>query len=181
MRDAFAQLIEANKLDVPPVLRRFHAEPPALSQGEVTVEGGRRWGRLLAALAGFPPPMSRSRFRLEVAREGKGHVWRRSFARHKTSSFLQYDARSGRVVERFGPVELELSATARDGALIITIERARLFGFALPSSLCPQSTAMEYETPQGNLGFDISASLPRIGLLVRYHGYLTLPELDLRR
>lgn len=40
---------------------------------------------------------------------------------------------------------------------------------------------MEYETPQGNLGFDISASLPRIGLLVRYHGYLTLPELDLRR
>jgi hypothetical protein len=40
---------------------------------------------------------------------------------------------------------------------------------------------MEFETPEGHLGFDISASLPRIGLLVRYSGHLVPPELDLWR
>lgn len=84
-------------------------------------------------------------------------------------------------LERFGPLELELSASMRQGALIVTVECARLFGLPLPAALCPQSAAMEYETPQGHFGFDISASLPRIGLLVRYHGHLVRPELDLRR
>lgn len=181
MRDAFAELIAAHKLEVPPALLRFHADPPPLSQGLVTVEGGSRWGRLIAALAGFPAPMPLSRFRLEVARQGQGHVWRRRFGRHKTRSHLRFDARSGRALERFGPVELELSAAVRQGALVVTVEGARLFGFRLPPALCPQSAAMEFETPQGHLGFDISASLPRIGLLVRYHGHIARAEVDLRR
>ncbi|AHD01491.1 NAD(P)-binding dehydrogenase [Leisingera methylohalidivorans DSM 14336] len=65
--------------------------------------------------------------------------------------------------------------------MVVAVDKARLFGVPLPQALCPQSVSTEFETPEGHLGFDISASLPRIGLLVRYSGYLVLPELDLRR
>lgn len=181
MRDAFGEIIAAQKLEVPPALLRFHAQPPERSQGLVTVEGGNRWARLLAGLAGFPPPMPRTRFRLDVAPQGKGHVWQRSFGKHQTRSRLRFDPQKGRAVERFGPVELELVASVQQGALVVTVETARLFGLPLPRALCPQSASMEFETPEGHLGFDISASLPRIGLLVRYRGHLELPELDVRR
>lgn len=181
MRDAFGEIIAAQKLEVPPVLMRFHGEPPGLSQGIVTVEGGGRWARLLAGLAGFPPPMARTRFRLNVTPQGKGHVWQRSFGKYLTRSHLCYDPRKRRAVERFGPIELELSASVQQGALLISVERACLFGLPLPRALCPQSAAMEFETPEGHLGFDISASLPSIGMLVRYQGHIVLPELDLRR
>ncbi|WP_264212891.1 DUF4166 domain-containing protein [Leisingera thetidis] len=181
MRDAFGEIIAAQQLEVPPALLRFHGQPPVRSQGLVTVEGGSRWARLLAGLAGFPPPMPRTRFRLEVAPQGGGHIWQRIFGKYRTRSHLRFDPGKGRAVERFGPIELELTATAQQGALVVSVEKARLFGLPLPAALCPQSAAMEYETPEGHLGFDISASLPRIGLLVRYSGYLVLPELDLRR
>lgn len=181
MRDAFGEVIAAQKLDVPPALLRFHAEPPGTCRGVVSVEGGSRWGRMLAALAGFPPPMPPSRFQLDVAPQGKGHVWRRRFGRHQTRSLLRYDPAGGRVLERFGPIDLELRVTARQGALTVAVEQARLFGVPLPRVLCPQSASVEFETPDGHIGFDISASLPRVGLLVRYHGHIVLPELDLRR
>ncbi|KIC16167.1 hypothetical protein RA25_14405 [Leisingera sp. ANG-S5] len=181
MRDAFGEIIAAHKLHVPPVLMRFHTEPPARSFGVVRVEGGNRWARLLARLAGFPPPMPQSRFRLDVAQQGKGHIWRRVFGRHQTRSHLRFDPRRGRVVERFGVVELELSVRVQQGAMMVSVEQARLFGLPLPRALCPESAAMEFETSQGHLGFDISASLPRIGLLVRYTGHIALPELNLRR
>ncbi|MEX0304564.1 MAG: DUF4166 domain-containing protein [Leisingera sp.] len=181
MRDAFGDIIAAQKLKVPHALLRFHAEPPANCQGVVKVEGGGRWARLLAALAGFPPQMGETRFRLDVRRHGQGHIWQRSFGRHQTRSYLRFDPRKGRAVERFGPVELELSASLQQEALLVSVERVRLFGVPLPQILCPQSASVEFETPEGHLGFDISASLPRIGLLVRYQGHVVLPDLDLRR
>lgn len=181
MRDAFGEIIAAQNLEVPPVLMRFHSEPPERSLGVVQVESGNRWARLLAGIAGFPPAMAQSRFRLDIAQQGRGHVWRRVFGKHQTRSNLRYDPRKGRVLERFGPVELELSVQVQQDALLVTVEKARLFGLPLPSALCPESAALEFETPQGHLGFDISASLPRIGLLVRYTGHIALPELNLRR
>ncbi|OBY24447.1 DUF4166 domain-containing protein [Leisingera sp. JC1] len=181
MRDAFGEIIAAKSLQVPPALMRFHAEPPERSFGVVRVEGGNRWAQLLARLAGFPPPMPQTRFRLDVTPQGNGHIWRRVFGKHQTRSVLRYDARRGRALERIGPVELELSVRMQQGALKVSVEKARLFGFPLPKVLCPESASMEYETQQGHLGFDIAASLPRVGLLVRYTGHIALPELNLRR
>ncbi|KIC13807.1 DUF4166 domain-containing protein [Leisingera sp. ANG-Vp] len=181
MKDAFGEMIASQALGVPPVLMRFHAEPPAHCEGRVTVEGGSRWARLLAGLAGFPPPMAQTRFRLEIRAHDKGHIWQRSFGKYRTRSHLRFDARRGRAVERFGPIELELAVRLQQGALLVSVEEARLFGLPLPRALCPQSTSAEFETPEGHLGFDISASLPRIGLLVRYHGHVVLPDLDFRR
>ncbi|WP_044008417.1 DUF4166 domain-containing protein [Leisingera methylohalidivorans] len=181
MRDAFGDIIAAQNLEVPPALLRFHAQPPECSHGRVKVAGGGRWARLLAGLAGFPPPMAETRFRLDVTPQGPGHVWRRGFGKFLTRSHLRYDPQSGRAVERFGVVELELSVSVQQGAMVVAVDKARLFGVPLPQALCPQSVSTEFETPEGHLGFDISASLPRIGLLVRYSGYLVLPELDLRR
>ncbi|OED47021.1 hypothetical protein AB838_17150 [Rhodobacteraceae bacterium (ex Bugula neritina AB1)] len=181
MRDAFGEIIAAQNLEVPPALMRFHSEPPERSFGVVQVESGHRWARLLARIAGFPPAMAQTRFRLDVAQQGEGHIWRRVFGKYQTRSHLRFDARKGRALERFGPVELELSIQVQQDALLVSVEKARLFGLPLPTALCPESAAMEFETPQGHLGFDISASLPGIGLLVRYSGHIALPDLDLRR
>lgn len=181
MSDAFGAVIAAQALEVPPALIRFHSNPPPHSHGVVTVEGGNRWARLLARLAGFPPPMTGQRFRLDVTPQGRGHVWRRVFGRHQTRSHLEYDPASGLVREHFGALQMDLALSAHQGVLRVSVERARLFGLPLPAALCPQSAAMEYQTSQGHLGFDISAQLPRIGLLLRYHGYIALPDLDLRR
>ncbi|MEP1327199.1 DUF4166 domain-containing protein [Pseudophaeobacter sp.] len=83
---------------------------------------------------------------------------------------LSYDRRRGCAVERFGPFAIDLTLEVKVDDLLVRVIGARIFGLPLPGWMNPRSAAREFATAQGQFGFDISASLPLVGLLIRYQG-----------
>lgn len=179
MPDAFGQLIVRDGLSVPDVVRDLHVgDAPRRFTGWVVIEGGNALARLVARLAGFPRPAGRAPFMLDIApHPDGGHVWTRHFTQRMTRSRLRYDAQRGRAVESFGPLRIEMSLSARNGVLLIEVARLRLAGLPLPAILTPRSTSREYQS-DGRFGFDIGASLPGLGLLIRYRGELSAESTD---
>lgn len=107
--------------------------------------------------------------RLSVRQFAGVSIWNRDFDGHGLTSLLRRD---GEVLqERIGPIRLAMALYALDGNLCVDVVGATLYGVPLPRSILPQSQSIEYDD-LGRLGFDISASVPGLGLLVRYHGWL---------
>lgn len=183
MSDAFGRLIAEQALEVPAVVARFHAGGAGHYQGQAQVESGNLLARLLARLAGFPPAGQNVDFEIRVAPlgAGRGHLWHRRFGGSETRSRLCYDAVRGCAVEQFGPVKLFMKLRLHKEALAVEVVRAEILGLGLPGWLTPRSAAREFATPDGQFGFDISASLPLVGLLIRYRGSFALAEGDTSR
>lgn len=153
---------------LPPALQRLH-DQPGIWKGRAEVIRGRTWAaRLLTRLAGFPPagqgPLT---FRI-MAAEG-AEVWTRDFGGHRTRSILR--AGPGRtLVESFGPFRVTMRPAVTAGGLSLTVTGLHLMGLPCPKFLMPRDASTEAALPGGGVGFDIRASLPGLGLLIRYRG-----------
>lgn len=170
MSDAFGEIIAANGLQVPVQIARFHENTKAKYRGRAQVQTGSWLARCITRLAGFPVAGQNVPFEIEVAPHAKGQIWRRQFASAVTTSVLSYDRRRGCAVERFGPFAIDLTLEVKADDLLVRVIGARIFGLPLPGWVTPRSAAREFATAQGQFGFDISASLPLVGLLIRYQG-----------
>lgn len=167
--DPFGEMILWKDLDVAPLVREFHGTIQGDFDGRVTVTKGAGLAGWLAALFGFPPSMQDRPMRLSVRQFAGVSIWNRDFDGHGLTSLLRRD---GEVLqERIGPIRLAMALYALDGNLCVDVVGATLYGVPLPRSILPQSQSIEYDD-LGRLGFDISASVPGLGLLVRYHGWL---------
>ena len=175
MSDAFARIIAEKGLRVPSVVARFHAADTGRYRGSAKVEGGNFVARLIARLVGFPPPRLTVDFEITTAPQGEGHLWSRRFGRNTTTSYLRYDNRRHCAVESFGPIRIEMGLRMQGEGLAVDVLRICVLGIPLPVWLTPRSASSEFETSQGYFGFDISASLPGVGLLVRYQGSFEVP------
>ncbi|MQY42666.1 DUF4166 domain-containing protein [Epibacterium sp. SM1969] len=174
--DAFGQLIVAKRLPVPDVLRAIHAGDAVTYSGEVTVESGGLAARLICAVFGFPPAQSRQDFTLEIQPHKQGHLWIRRFAGKTTQSYLSLAETRAHVDEAFGPARLELDLTWDGNSLLVAVVGLRIWNIPLPPLFWPRSAAREFVTDEGQFGFDISGSLPGVGVLLRYHGSLQTPH-----
>lgn len=76
-----------------------------------------------------------------------------------------------RLHEQLGPLRFWFRLTVQDGQLVWLVDRARFWVIPLPSTWFKQVTAFE-GTNAGRYTFDVSASLPWVGLLVHYRGWL---------
>ncbi len=83
----------------------------------------------------------------------------------------------GAVWECFGPFRFEIPFTVQDGKLGYPVRRARLFGVSWPKLLTPKSDAFEGVDADGRATFDVTVSLPIVGMLVRYQGWLGMLNL----
>jgi hypothetical protein len=78
----------------------------------------------------------------------------------------------GRVSERFGPMSMDLSLTPEGGRLVYRVEGWRLGPISLPPALGPSTVAFEEVDAEGRFVFDVTISLPLVGRVVRYRGWL---------
>jgi Domain of unknown function (DUF4166) len=76
------------------------------------------------------------------------------------------------VWERFGPLSVEIVLRPDDHGLEYPVRRGRAFGMPLPRFVMPTSETRESVDETGVVRFDVSVSLPRGGLVVRYAGSL---------
>jgi hypothetical protein len=155
---------------LPTSLRHLH-EPlrDAGASGEALVTGSSSLvGRLIARLMKFPPPGQHGlhvEFRERAGVEG----WTRDFAGYRFSSELR--ARGGQLEERFGPLRFLFDLKLEPKGLRMAMWGWSAFGIQLPLCLAPRSAASEWDE-DGAFHFDVPISLPLVGEIIHYRGWL---------
>jgi hypothetical protein len=143
--------------------------------GEGSVERGTGpMARFVAGLFGFPPATRSIAVGVTKEKTVPGEKWTRRFGSKSFVSHLSRKAEDGPGVlrERFGPFTFILKLTARNGRVDWPVECWRLLGIPMPRALRPQSETFEEVGKDGRFRFHVSISLPFVGLLVRYRGWL---------
>lgn len=159
---------------MPAAVRAAHTPDPARDLlGEVDIEGAANpFGQVIAWFAGFPNAGTRVRASVTIERDGDGEVWVRRFGRAMFASRLS-EIGPGRVDERFGALTFDLDAKADAYGFTLAIAGARLGELPLPGFLTPKTQASGHADENGRYRFDVAISLPVLGRLVRYRGWLT--------
>jgi hypothetical protein len=157
---------------LPPALRAMHDVcGDAGAAGEGMVERGRGWpARLIGAIMRFPPA---GRYPVHVAFAETDGVerWTRDFGGHLFASELS--AGGDGVAERFGPIRFAFALPSNDKGLAMELRRWSLFHIPLPLFLAPRIAAREWQEENGRFGFDVRVSMPLVGPIVRYAGWLS--------
>jgi len=155
---------------LPDPVRRMHLLlDDAPEQGEAVVTGAdNAFGRILARLLGFPPEGTH---RLEVVMDERHgmETWTRDFGGRRFSSRLSQ--RESRLVERFGPLRFRFDLPGGAEGLTMVMRGWSAFGVPLPLALAPRSKAREWAEGE-RFCFDVPISLPLIGRVVHYRGWL---------
>jgi hypothetical protein len=160
---------------VDPAVRAFHAlQGRAELRGEVETEAPASvLGALLAAAIGAPRLRTRGALRFDLECAPGQQTWTRHFPHRTMQSTLRLDG--GELVETLGPTRLFFGLQEEDGALVMRLRAMRFLGVPCPKWLLPHVHARE-RGREGRLEFDIRASLPLIGQVTAYRGWLQLPE-----
>jgi hypothetical protein len=163
MGDAFDSLA--------PAVRHLHevvGESGAV--GRATVRRGRSVpARLVAAIVGFPPEGEHA-LHVRLAEEGGSETWSRDFGGRSFASRM--GERDGLLVERFGPLRFGFALPVDgEGALTMVMRRWWFGPIPMPMALAPRAPAREWQE-EGLFSFEVSISLPLIGLVVAYRGWL---------
>ena len=165
--DAYTQL--------PAPIQALHALTDTLVvEGVATVARGKSLlARVVARIAGFPPAGNDVPVRVEFTLRNGREIWRRTFAdRSFTSTQEEGRGRFDRLVcERFGPFAFGLALVHAADRLRVVVRGWSVFGIPLPRALAPFGDAYE-SVEDGRFRFHVEISLPVIGLIVAYRGWL---------
>ena len=138
--------------------------------GQASVERGKSLPcRIAAALSGLPPAGPDQPLTVVFEPVGEREVWSRRFgsALFRTVQF----ACGSFLCERAGPATFVFTPIASADELVLRLDGFRVLGLPLPPLLHPKVRTSEREQ-NGRYCFEVEASLPLFGLLVRYAGWL---------
>ncbi len=139
--------------------------------GEATVERGTHpLARLCARFAHLPPAMRDAPLAVEFDAAPTHETWRRTFDGVPMRSTLR--VREGLLHERLRGLHLRFHLYLHDDALHWRVAGARLLGvLPLPARWFDDVHCIERDEG-GRYAFDIVASLPIAGRVIRYRGWL---------
>jgi len=159
---------------LPAPIRALHETPGrSLWRGRAMTEGAASpLAALVARIVGFPKAQADCPAEVAIDADGDRSIWRRRIGGHAFASILSRPRPGGRVNERFGPLSMDLSLTPEDARLVYRVEGWRLGPIPLPRALGPSTQAFEEVDEQGRFVFDVTISLPMVGRVVRYRGWL---------
>lgn len=164
-----------------PSLRRFHSlSGPTRWHGRYSCsDGSSRLAGLVRRAFRFPEPTSDAALTVSVERsfgaDGEClETWRRDFQHRRLISRLS-QREPDRLTETFGPLSFGIGLRRQTSDIAMPVDGWRLGKLPLPKALAPVSEAREYEDEEGRFRFDVRISLPVLGTLTHYRGWL-LPE-----
>jgi saccharopine dehydrogenase-like NADP-dependent oxidoreductase len=174
-RDAtYARAIGPAFDGLPAAIRALHETPGrSLWRGEAVTKGAAGpLGALVARVVGLPKAQSVCPAEVAINADGERSIWRRRIGGHGFASVLSQPGEGGRIRERFGPLSMDLRLTPESERLVYRVEGWRLGPIPLPRRLAPSTRAHEAVDAQGRFVFDVEISLPLLGRLVGYRGWL---------
>ncbi|POR51412.1 SDR family oxidoreductase [Bosea psychrotolerans] len=158
-------------------LKTLHGrDGPPVWHGRSEIETGNGFiAQLLRKIIGLPPagrdiPLTFSIERI-ASSSGPAEIWTRNFGGVRFSSRLSTRA-GGELWEAFGPLSFGVGLAVAGDGLELPVATMRCLGLPLPSFLQPKSQAREYADAEGRFHFDVKLTLPVIGLLTHYKGWL---------
>jgi hypothetical protein len=128
-------------------------------------------GRLLVAMLRFPLAGRDTPLFMTIEAEGATERWTHEFAGRRFSGIFR-PAERGRLTEQVGPLTLVLDVSAHAAGLRMAIVGWRLGPVALPRRFAPKLSVREGADEAGRVQFDVVCSLPGLGRLVAYQGWL---------
>jgi hypothetical protein len=138
--------------------------------GRADVAHGRSiLSRTVATLFGLPPEGRDQALEVTFLPDGGTELWTRRFGDAVFRS-LQYE-RGGLLRERVGPATFVFALEASADGLALKLRGVRLMGLPLPRFALPSVRTLE-SGRNGRYRFEVEASLPLLGLIVRYAGWL---------
>ena len=164
-------LLGASFEALPLPVQQLHDESPRkVISGEATVQRGRHWlSRLAGVVTALPPAATRVTVRVTIERNGASEHWRREFGDHVMPSTQTIEG--GLLLEVLGAVTFRFELSVRDAQTLWRVVSAKVWGIALPARWFKQVNAAE-GADGDRYTFDIRASMPVVGLLVHYQGWL---------
>lgn len=155
-------------------VQAFHdLQGRSVLQGEVHIQTPQTAiGRLLAFLLGSPQHATDGPLRFELHSSPDQETWVRHFPGRTMRSTMRVV--DGELVENLGPARVTFTLSEAQGKLVMRLRALRFFGIPCPGWLLPRVEAVEHGE-ESRLCFDILASVPWVGQVAAYRGYLQLP------
>ncbi|MGH6892219.1 MAG: DUF4166 domain-containing protein [Dongiaceae bacterium] len=169
----FQGVLGAGFSHLPKAIRDLHDRAICGSaSGQCDVDRGRSiTARIISALFRLPPPGRDLPLTVILSAKGDQETWERNFGGYIMRSVLSGSKQSGYVIERFGPIAFTIHLRRGGARLNYDIVEGRFLGLSLPRWLLPKSATYE-ESLEDVFRFDVRISLPVIGLLAHYRGWL---------
>lgn len=143
--------------------------------GRATVTRGRNpIGRLIANLFGLPKAGDHQ-VDVSITTDDQGvERWSRTYSGREMLSFQSEgkDREAGTVIERFGPIAVQLGLAVEGERLRYDTRGWSILGIPLPRFLVPGGDVHERVDDQGRFHFHVDMIAPGFGRLVRYEGWL---------
>jgi len=167
----FERLLGVEIATLPAPLRQIHdGRARGVWSGLCEVERGRHWlAGIMARIASLPPSGTGVPITVTISASEDREVWERNFGGHIMRSTLI--AENAYLSERLGPIKLIFELRIVGGAIEWRLHAVRYLGLPLPVSLFSATHARE-SLVESRYGFDVRVSLPIVGLLIRYRGWL---------
>ncbi len=142
-------------------------------QGRAKITRGRHpLSRLIGAVMGFPAAGADVPVTVTMQRRGKTETWTRDFAGSRFRSHLSA-REGGGITERFGPLSFDIDLAVQGNKIAYPLMRGRCLGIPMPRWALPRSDTHEQIDGEGRASFDVAISMPLVGPVVRYQGWLT--------
>ena len=173
----FKRVLGKDFASMPEATQLLHRGAPAvLGEGEADIEPPQSLaGRLLSALFRFPKPGKSQPVSVLVEQFGGGERWLRRYPGRDMLSFMSHGEPGTQTLEeRFGPLSFRMKIKCHEDGLDMNMVSARLGRLPLPKFLVPAINASERADKSGRHLFDVAISLPLIGRIVHYSGWLEL-------
>lgn len=160
---------------LPAPIRELHGETGASRfSGRASVTRGPSFlSRMIAGLVGFPDAAPDIPVTVSIKSAAGREYWYRDFDGHLFSS--EHAPGQGRhhglACERFGPVKIAMALIAEGKQLHYVPRRWTFLGIPMPKALLPKGDMYE-SADNGKFHFHVEVSLPVIGHLVTYKGWL---------
>lgn len=163
---------------LPQALQHFHGQtsPPVWS-GEADIDAG-HWflAKLVAWVFGFPKagrhvPVSVNLDRKISRNNTPIERWIRNFDGQTLTSCLTL-RKGGCLTETFWPFSFAFPVQSGNDGIKMPVASWTLGRMPMPAFLAPRSETSEFQDPEGRFCFDVRLSLPVIGLLAHYRGWL---------
>lgn len=129
--------------------------------------------KAIARMARLPNARNDVPLEVTIHSIARTEQWTRKFGAHRMRSSLV--ARNRRLRERLGPVLLTFELAAEEDRIVWSLRSARLMLLPLPITRLLTCAATE-AVDNGRYGFDVSAHIRGIGLIVHYKGWLVDSE-----